>query len=507
METIPSWNVMNIEPDTLYAEKLDEVYMRIFGDPSIEKELADFFTYEYPGARYTPQYKARLWDGKVRLYDYIRKTLYIGLYEYLEKFCERNNYILRTKEPILGEGKIDMETIQEFTEWLNLRGRGQPIEIRDYQLEAVHTALNKERTLLLSPTASGKSLIIYTTMRWHLNNKRKCVLIVPTTSLVEQMYADFEDYSSANGFDVKNHCQKLYSGFPKEFTKDVLITTWQSIYLQPKGWFKQFDVIFGDEAHQFKAKSLTTIMEKLDTVQHRIGTTGTLDNKKIHQLVLEGVFGPVHRVTTTKKLMDEGKLTALNITCLILKYSEEIRKERNKNTYQDEMDFLVGNEKRNKFIRNLAVNSKGNTLVLFQYVEKHGKVLYDLIRNKVAEGRHVFFVHGGTEVADRESIRHITEKETDAIIIASYGTFSTGINIPSIENVIFASPSKSKIRNLQSIGRGLRLKDGKESCNLYDIADDLHWKSWKNHTLNHAAERYKTYVEEQFKLKMVEVNL
>lgn len=498
---------MEIQQDTLYVEKLDEVYIRVFGDASVERELTDFFTYEYPGARYTPQYRARLWDGKVRLYDPIRKTLYLGLYEYLEKFCARNDYLLRTKEAVVADNVVTTEVVQEFAEWLKPCSRGEPIQIRDYQIEAVQTALNKERVLLLSPTASGKSFIIYTTMRWHINEGRKCILIVPTTSLVEQMYADFEDYSSENGFVVKNHCQKLYSGFPKEFTKDVLITTWQSIYLQPKAWFRQFNVMFGDEAHNFKAKSLTGVMEKMDNIRYRIGTTGTLDNKKIHQLVLEGIFGPVHRVTTTKALMDSGRLSALNITCIILKYGEEIRKERNKNTYQDEMDWLVSNEKRNKFIRNLAVNSKGNTLVLFQYVEKHGKVLYDLIKNKVHDGRHVFFVHGGTDVADRESIRHITEKETDAIIIASYGTFSTGINIPSIENVIFASPSKSKIRNLQSIGRGLRLKDGKTHCNLYDIADDLHWKSWKNHTLNHAAERYKTYVEEEFKLKMVEVDL
>jgi superfamily II DNA or RNA helicase len=219
------------------------------------------------------------------------------------------------------------------------------------------------------------------------------------------------------------------------------------------------------------------------------------------------VFGPVHKVTTTKALMDSGRLSNLNITCVILKYSEEIRKERKNKTYQEEMDWLVSNEKRNKFIRNLAITSKGNTLVLFQYVEKHGKVLYELIKDKVHKDRKIFFVYGGTETADREAIRHITEGESDAIIIASFGTFSTGINIPSIENVIFASPSKSKIRNLQSIGRGLRLKDGKTSCNLYDIADDLHWKSWKNHTLNHAAERYKTYAEEEFKVKLVEVDL
>jgi superfamily II DNA or RNA helicase len=325
--------------------------------------------------------------------------------------------------------------------------------------------------------------------------------------LVEQLYADFEDYSSANGWRTERHVQKLYSGFTKDFTKDVLITTWQSVYLQPKSWFKQFDVIFGDEAHQFKAKSLTSVMDKMDNIRYRIGTTGTLDNKKIHRLVLEGIFGPMHRVTTTKALMDSGRLSNLNIMCVILKYSEEIRKAQKNMSYQEEMDFIVSNESRNKFIRNLAIKSEGNTLVLFQYVEKHGKILYDRIKEKANSERKVFFVYGGTETSDREAIRHITEGESDAIIIASFGTFSTGINIPSIENVIFASPSKSKIRNLQSIGRGLRLKEGKTHCNLYDLADDLHWKSWKNHTLNHAAERYKIYAEEQFEIKLVEVEI
>ena len=489
---------------TVTVEKLDEVYMRVFADPSVEQELADFFTYEYPGARFTPQYRARLWDGKVRLYDQLRKTLYSGLIGYVEQFCERNDYLLTHKSVVDPVTDIDEQQTEKFVRSLNLPAK---IEIRDYQIGAIQTALHKQRTLLLSPTGSGKSFIIYSVMRWHVDQGRKCILIVPTTSLVEQMYADFADYSSENNWSVSTHCQKLYSGFSKQFSKDVLITTWQSVYLQPKAWFKQFDVIFGDEAHQFKAKSLIGVMEKMDSIPHRIGTTGTLDNKKIHRLVLEGVFGPVHRVTTTNKLQQDGKLAKLNIMCVLLKYNEEIRKARKNNTYQDEMDWLVSNEKRNKFIRNLAIKSTGNTLVLFQYVEKHGKVLYEMIKEKAHDTRKIFFVYGGTETSDRESIRHITEGEEDAIIIASYGTFSTGINIPSIENVIFASPSKSKIRNLQSIGRGLRLKNGKTQCNLFDIADDLHWKSWKNHTLNHAAERYKTYAEEEFKLKLVEVDL
>jgi superfamily II DNA or RNA helicase len=501
VEEIPSWYVM------IKIEKLDEVYVRVFSDGSIEQELADFFTYEYPGARFTPQYRARLWDGKVRLYDQVRKTLYLGLVTYVEEFAARNGYAIEYVNQVRHTNNITSESVEAYAKSLDPHGRGKPIEIRDYQIDAVTTALDQERTLLLSPTASGKSFIIYTTMRWHLAANRKCIIIVPTTSLVEQLYTDFEDYSSANKWDVSTHCQKLYSGFTREFTKDVLITTWQSIYLQPKSWFKQFNVIFGDEAHQFKAKSLTTVMEKMDNIRYRIGTTGTLDNKKVHRLVLEGMFGPVHRVTTTKALMDSGRLTTLNIMCIILKYNEEIRKARKNNTYQDEMDWIVSCEPRNKFIRNLAIKSEGNTLVLFQYVEKHGKILYELIKSKVHDKRKVFFVYGGTETTDREAIRHITEGESDAIIIASFGTFSTGINIPSLENVIFASPSKSKIRNLQSIGRGLRLKDGKTKCNLYDLADDLHWKSWKNHTLNHAAERYKTYAEEEYKTKIVEVEL
>jgi superfamily II DNA or RNA helicase len=486
-------------------EKISEVHVRIYTDPGIAQELSEFFTFEMPGARFTPQYKAKLWDGKIRMFDLHRKTLYVGLLKYVHDFAERNGYEVTHLNEVKNHTEVDIDQLKDFTKWLDLRGRGEPIEIYDYQIDAVYRALSDERRLLLSPTSSGKSLIIYTTMRWHLEHGRKCIIIVPTTSLVEQLHSDFEDYSTANKWKVSKHCQKLYSGFPKDFQSDVLITTWQSIYRQPSAWFKQFDVIFGDEAHNFKAKSLTSVMEKLSNCRYRIGTTGTLDNKKVHQLVLEGVFGPIHKVITTKELMDSNRVAKLKITCLVIKYDDITRKIVKNSSYQDEMDFIVKNEKRNKFIRNLALSTDGNTLVLFQYVAKHGTVLYDMIKEKAKEGRKVFFVYGGTDVEAREAVRKLTEKEEDAIIIASFGVFSTGINIPSIENVIFASPSKSKIRNLQSIGRGLRLRKGKTHCNLYDISDDLSHKSWKNHTLGHFAERLKTYSEEQFDYKIIEV--
>jgi len=492
---------------TLRIEKINEVYIRVFSEDGILQELSEYFTYEYPGAKFTPQYRAKLWDGKVRLFDLNRKTLYIGLLKYVHKFAESNEYSIEYVNVVEDKTDIELEKLTQFAKWLNYHSKGKPIEARDYQLEAVGHAIKNHRTLLESPTASGKSLIIYTLMRYHLEHGRKCILIVPTTSLVEQMFSDFEDYSSENGFNVSKNCQKLYSGFTKEFSRKVLLTTWQSIYKQPDSWFNQFDVIFGDEAHQFKAKSLTSVMEKMTRVKYRIGTTGTIDNKKVHRLVLEGIFGPVHKVITTAKLMETNQVAKLKIKCINLKYPEEVRKHITKNMkYPDEMKFLITSDERNKFIRNLTLSTEGNTLVLFQMVEKHGKVLYEMIKAK-AQDRKVFFIFGGTDVEDRENARRLMEKEDDAIIVASYGVFSTGINIPSIENVIFASPSKSKIRNLQSIGRGLRLKKGKTHCTLFDISDNLIYKSWENHTMKHFVERLKTYSEEQFNYKIIEVEL
>lgn len=498
------------------VEKLNEIHLRFFcEDMGVEAELVEYFTYEYPGAKFTPKFRARMWDGKVRLADPIRKTLYAGLYEYIHKFAEARGYTVEAAEGLFEPDNIEYDEVAEYANNLQLYARGEPIDIRDYQLDAISTGLNRRRSVLLSPTGSGKSLIIYTICRWLLEKGKKVIVLVPTTALVEQMYSDFEDYSSFNQWSVEGHCQKLYSGFPKHFEKDILFTTWQSAYTMSKQWFQQFDAVIGDEAHQFKSKALTTIMERMPEVAYRIGTTGSLDDKKINRLVLEGIFGRVHRVTSTKKLQDEGRLAELKITALLLKYPDDIRKtlapkvvNGSKVTlqYQDEIEFLVLNEKRNKFIRNLSLNCKGNSLVLFQFVEKHGAVLYEMIKEKAGD-RPVYFISGDVGVEERERIRKVLSTQTDAIVIASFGTTSTGINIPSIENIIFASPSKSIIRNLQSIGRGLRLNKGKTHCNLYDLTDDLHWKSWKNHTLKHGAERYKLYASEEFPINLVEIDL
>ena len=488
----------------LKVTKKDEVYLNVECDPSTATELNDYFTFDVPGAKFMPTYRAKVWDGKARLFNMWTKELYVGLLPYLREFCERLDYQMDVDMERIGD-PVSIRDLVEFVKALNLHSQGNPITPRDYQMDAVKYAIRIGRTLLLSPTASGKSLIIYLLMRYHQQFGRKQLIIVPTTSLVEQMYKDFQDYASEDDWKASYNCARIYAGFEKSNEYPITISTWQSIYKLPKKFFDEFDVIYGDEAHLFKAKSLTSIFGKCTKTKFRIGTTGTLDGTKTHRLILEGLFGKVKQVISTKELMEQGSVADLNITCLTLDYSDKERDATKKFTYQEEMDWLVKHPKRNTIIKNLATTQKGNTLVLFQFVEKHGSVLYDLIRQKAADHREVFFVHGGTDTQQREQIRAITETKNDAIIIASYGTFSTGINIRNLHNVIFASPSKSRIRNLQSIGRGLRKGDDKDSCNLFDIGDDLSWKSRKNFTLNHMIERIKIYNEEGFKYKIVRI--
>jgi superfamily II DNA or RNA helicase len=487
----------------IIIEKKNEVYITIDCESDIQREISEFFTFYVPGYKFMPAFRTRMWDGKIRLFSQKTKEIYYGLFPYIKAFAKERGYNIVAGKDVEIDNKVDKETVTKFSNSL-----GQKFEARDYQIDAIYHSLKFNRALLLSPTASGKSFIIYALIRYYSHlikdeSNNRTLLIVPTTSLVEQMYTDFESY----GWNVKKNCHRLYSGYSNQTDKKVLISTWQSLYKLPREYFKQFGCVFGDEAHLFKSKSLTEIMTKLLDCKYRIGLTGTLDGAHTHKLVLEGLFGAVNKVTSTKKLMDKKQLSNLAVRCLILKHSEANAKMVTSGKYQEEMDYLVSSKARNNFIRNLALKIKGNTLVLFQLVEKHGKDLFKSIEDKAEKDRKVFYIYGGVETEEREKARAIVENESDAIIVASYGTFSTGINIKNLHNIIFASPSKSRIRNLQSIGRGLRLGDNKVNATLYDIADDLQYKSKENFTLKHFQERINIYNEEEFDYEIHNINL
>ena len=489
--------------EKISAAKHNEVYISVDTSSSIHRELSDFFKFKVPGYQFMPAYKMRMWDGNVHLYNLMNGTIYCGLLPYLKEFCKSRDYQLEIDAGLEHKNKFSEQDCDEFLQSLEL-----PFEVRDYQKKAIVEGIRNNRSLLLSPTGSGKSLIIYALTRYY---NKKTLIIVPTISLVSQMYSDFKEYAKNQPeYNVDKVIHPIYGGQEKITGKNVVISTWQSIYKLPKEWFSDFDVVIGDEVHLFKAKSLVSIMTKLENTKYRFGTTGTLDGTQTHKLVLEGLFGTTFSVTTTKTLMEKKQLAELNIECVVLKYDPVSIKAHKKDSYQDEIKFLVKNEKRNQFIRNLAVSTKTNCLVIFQLVELHGKVLYELIKEKAHKldpNRKVFFVSGATDADTREEVRKITENERNAIIVASSGVFSTGINIRNLENIIFASPTKSRIKTLQSIGRTLRIGDHSDKAKLYDIVDDMTDKSHKNFAVKHFLERVKIYNEEKFKYKLHKVNL
>ena len=482
----------------LVISKANEVFLKVNAEPHIEYELRDHFTFEVEGAKFMPQYRNRNWNGEIHLFDLRSKRIYVGLLDRVISFCKRHDYTYKFVDneyygtPYEENDTISYEGVKDY---MTSICNHSP---RKYQVEGVYDALKHNRKLLISPTASGKSLMIYALVRYYVDKGKKILLVVPTTSLVEQMYKDFEEY----GWDSQSWCHKIYSGKDKTNEFPVTITTWQSVYKLERSFFTDYDVIIGDEAHLFKSKSLVSIMSKLEHAKYRFGFTGTLDGTQTHKWVLEGLFGPSYKVTKTDELMRQGHLSQLDIQCLVLKHDP-----RKFDTYNDEIEYLISHEKRNNFIKNLTLDLGGNTLILYSRVEAHGQVLYDLINSNKQSDRQVFFVHGGVDAEEREQVREITETENNAIIVASYGTFSTGINIKNLHNVIFASPSKSRIRNLQSIGRVLRKGTNKVKAILYDISDDCTKGSKRNYTLNHFIERIKIYNEENFNYEIITIQL
>ena len=393
--------------------KKNEVYLQIDAEPHVYYELADQFTFEVPGAKFMPQYQKRYWDGKIRLFNVQNGEVYVGLLDKIVQFCKDHEYTYEFVDnkyfglPFEINEMISREGVNDYMTKIS---KYKP---RDYQVEGVYDALRHNRKLLISPTASGKSLMIYSIVRYFVEKGKNTLIVVPTTSLVEQMYKDFADY----GWDVGSFCHKIYAGRERETDSQVIITTWQSIYKLPRKYFERFSVVVGDEAHQFKSKSLISIMTKLADAKYRFGFTGTLDGSQTHKWVLEGLFGPSYKIVKTDELMKKGHVATLDINVLLLKHPPN--KFEN---FEEEVQYIIGHNRRNNFIKNLALDLKGNTLILFARVEKHGEPLYNLINNNnIIENRRVFFIHGGVDTENREKVREITENEDNISVFVEIG--------------------------------------------------------------------------------------
>ena len=477
--------------------KKNEIDLHLECDPHILYELQEAFSFDVEGASFSPAYRKKYWDGKIRLVSVNASTMPCGLVYRLAKWADKHNYKWEFQNskyygtPYEVDERVFFDGVELFMNKIS------GIKPRKYQVDSVFQALKEYRKTIVSPTGSGKSLIIYSICRYLKPIGKRTLIVVPTKSLVEQMYKDFADY----GWDVEENRHRIYQGHTIDTKAPVTISTYHSIYALQKGWYRQFDGIIGDECHQFKAKVLQGIMKKMPDAKWRIGLTGTLDGKNVNRLILEGMFGPVFKTTSSSDLMEKGFLAKLKVQIKIVKHEP-----KKFDTYNDEIEYLGESVSRNHYICDLATSLKGNVLILFSRVEKHGIPLHELMQNKTNRPTHI--IHGGTDVKQREDVRSIAESSNNNIILGSYGTMSTGVNIKNLHHVIFAAPSKSRIRVLQSIGRGLRTTKEKKHAMLYDIGDDFrkpHGRS--NFTLNHLAERIKYYNEEDFEYTIEEVSI
>jgi len=463
----------------------------------MEYELSEYFTFKVPGFRFMPAFKRGSWDGKIRLFNTRLNILYKGLITHVEKWAAKNNY----KVDIDESWKDTEFTTKQALEFISSLNLPKEITPRNYQIESFVEAIRKKRLTILSPTGSGKSLIIYLIIRY-LN--LKTLIIVPKVTLVHQLAEDIKSYG------YKEEIHKIFSGEDKQTDKLYSITTWQSIFRLKKEFFDQYHVVIVDETHQAKSASIKSCLEKCINIIYRYGTTGTLDGENANKWVIEGLLGPVHKVTSSSELIENKILAKFNIKILVLKYTEAITDMVKGLPYQKELAFIVGYEKRNDLIVNLVTKIPGNNLVLFRFIEKHGDILLKKFQEKT--DRPIYYIHGGIDAKIREKMRADIENEKNAIILGSIQAIGVGTNIIKLNNIFFTSPSKSRITNLQAIGRVLRKSKIKTTATLYDIADDLSVKTKRNkshfnYTMRHFLERLKIYKSENFPFKIFNIKV
>lgn len=477
----------------LEINQYNNTYLQIKTSRAIEQELGDYYSFDVPNAAIIARKKKMKWDGKIKLFQSKQKMLPFGLLENLIKFCEDRKYSYQLNATHRFE--CSEVELREFIAELQFPNH---IEARDYQFETILSCIRRKRLLVLSPTASGKSYMIYVLAHFYAQYS-KTLIIVPQVNLVNQMESDFLEYNCP-----ENLIGSIKSGNDK-VSSPITISTWQSLnQIDPK-FLNEFDCVIVDEAHGANANVLKNIVMQSNAA-HKFGFTGTITDSVCNKMMLEGTFGPVFKITSTYKLIQQGVVADPLIKVLVLNYPEDLRKLFHKHvkTYADESRFLAELGSRNRFIVNLAMSLKGNTVILTRLIDTHAKKLYEMLKER---GANPYIIIGEVDDEEREEVRQELRGVDNAIIVAGYQAFGTGTNIPNINNLILASSTKSKVRNLQGIGRALRTTSVKKTAEIFDIADNLEYRSRKNFTIEHLNDRITNYANEQFKFKIHNIEI
>lgn len=479
-------------------------FLRI--DDATEMELEQLrisLTKRIESWRFNPLVKRGVWDGYV---SYIKDDKWIpaGLWRYVVQICKDYNIqvdikgIRRLIDP-------DMNA-ESFESWALDFFKGAEITPRDYQIETAFNILKYRRCLAELATSAGKTLISFLTVAYMLEKQKaeKILFIVPNVSLVVQAHEDFHEYNYMNKVDLR--IQQIFAGKKIKSNKNIIIGTYQSLVKKDKEYFSQFDAVIVDETHKAKSNSIKTILQKCTNAKYKYGLSGTIPKDgTLDKLTLMSQTGPVISEVKASFLQNQGHIAKCVVKVIEMQYATDSQrhafqelaqnKYENKDVFQLEQNFVINTPSRLDFISSVISRVPRNSLVLFHRIE-HGKRLYEKLRQD--SNKRVFYVDGGTDKDIREEYKKKMEAGEEVVIVASYGTFSTGISIKKIHNIFFTESFKSEVIIRQSIGRGLRQHESKDKVLIVDFVDDIRTEEWDNYLFKHGKARQKIYKQEKF---------
>lgn len=508
---------------------INSSFHQIEFDSEIEYvKTRNYFAIKMPGVEHTPAYKAGLTDGKKHFLPASGKILY-GLKNKFIQYFETNGYEYSDETDEMNVN-INEDELKKFIEMLDL-----PFELHDFQYNGILHLLQNPRSIILAATSAGKSVIIYVVLRYLTWKGLQSFVIVPEVGLVEQLYGDFQDYfytkekqlkETLSGLEldveinsikknrehlgiteIESILHKIYGGQDKYVDVPIRISTFQSVYKEGRSeavdpdFFKKVDCIFFDEVHRAVCSSVTEICNATVNAHYKLGCSGTLKSNLIDQLVLEGTIGDAERIVSARELMDRGLSTETIVYPIQLLYSKDTIKDVKKMKWQEESKFIRNHEERIYFISKFlkVLSQSGNTIGMFVNRDL-GKALYEEI-SKVNE--HTLYIDGEVSAKRRQEIKKITEENDNVIIIGSFKTIGTGVNIKNLQNMVFCQAYKEAVITMQALGRMMRKHKDKKVAKVYDIVDDLTYttrtgREYPNYFMKHFYERLNAYNQYEF---------
>lgn len=488
----------------------DEVEKRQI-DISLTKKIHNWY--------FHPLVKKKIWDGNICFIE--KKGAFwkipIGLWREILEIGKE--YKMEIEIEGISDLILSDFSLEDFKSWVDEFFSGKDVQPRDYQIEAAWKIIKYRYSISEIATSSGKTLISFMIFAY-LKQKgmvRKFLMIVPNTNLVFQGNDDFIDYGIE---DLGVKIQQIGGGSKLREGCDLIIGTFQSLVKKDAEFFEDVDAVFVDEAHHTNSMSIKKIVAHCMHCGWRFGLTGTLTKRgSADYLTIQQFLGPLVVEISPEFLFKNNHATPVEIKVVVMNWLDpEIKAKladlkfnsvnmEGNDIYNIERKLVIESEKRLRYVVDFISKTSKNSLVLFQSVkDEYGKQIWNRLRD-LSSDREVFYVDGDTDESLREEYKNRMSSGENKVLIATYGTFSTGISINNLHNIFLVESYKSEVLIKQSLGRGMRKMEGKDKVNVIDFVDDFSTPKYNNYLMKHSEARIQIYRNENFKYKIFKVNL